>query len=128
MINFADALNQVRRKSRLSGRPVATAEARGIAEGFSDSASARLARAKATQNQEQQIANQNAQFQQDMRFRRDQDMAMRQAAEDALKAQKQSDMQGLALGVGGMVLSPLLEDAGNFLSESIFSAFDGGFW
>lgn len=125
MLSFTDALRERQKRARLSGRPMAQSEARGIAEGYSDSASARLARAKQLQLQEDQIANQDAQFARRMSLMEDQDAYQRKIAEDAIDAQKSSDRQALALGVVGTLLQPALQKAGEGLSSFIFSAFDG---
>jgi len=61
-LNFAQALMEAKRRAQLSGRPLSRQEAAGIAEGYAESASSRLARAKALSLQEQQMGTQASQF------------------------------------------------------------------
>ena len=123
MYNLTDALNEWKRKSRLSGRPATQAEFAGIAEGYADSASNRLNAAKNLELQEQTLSNQADQFAQQMAFQKQQALIQQQLAEGALKADKTSDWTALAAGLGGAILSPAIEGLG----ESIWSTVSS-FW
>lgn len=54
--SFIDALMQMRRKATIQGRPLTSAETAGVTEGMAASASDRLAKAKAAELGEGQLA------------------------------------------------------------------------
>lgn len=82
-LNFADALASVRKKAQLRGVPVSQQEVSGVAAGYSEQASSRLARIRALdlekQRHEETRDIQKSQFQQRMA----QERKDRQAAERA---------------------------------------------
>ncbi|MCK9276381.1 MAG: hypothetical protein M0P57_14985 [Syntrophales bacterium] len=63
-LNFSDALMEAKRRAQLQGRPLAKQEAAGIAEGYAESATDRLTKAKQMALQEQELAQQGTQFDQ----------------------------------------------------------------
>ena len=91
VMNFTTALMNAKRRARLSGRPLSRQEASGIAEGFADSASSRLARAKTLGLQEQQLATQERQFDQSMTFNREITGEQHRIADEATSDQRQQD-------------------------------------
>ena len=73
-MNFSDALSNVRKKSQLQGRPVSQQEVSGVAAGYSEQASSRLASIKALdlekQKHEETLAQQQSQHDQRMENKR----------------------------------------------------------
>jgi len=99
-LNFAQALMEAKRRAQLSGRPLSRQEAAGIAEGFAESASDRLARAKQLSLQEQQMGTQAGQFERDFAFRSEQAVLNQKNIEEQRKAEEKAGMIGTAVNVG----------------------------
>ena len=95
-LNFADALASVRKKAQLRGVPVSQQEVSGVAAGYSEQASSRLARIKALelekQKHEETTAMQKSQFEQRM-------AQQREDREAAIKAgERESAVSGATTG------------------------------
>jgi hypothetical protein len=88
-VNFTQALVNARRRASISGRPLSQQETAGIAAGEASTSSERAARLKALRLQEQQLAQQNAQFRDKMRF-------------DEKQAERE-ERAAIASGVGGAI-------------------------
>ena len=116
-LNFTDQLMDVQRKARLTGAPLSPQAIRGIAEGYADSTSARLARSKTLELQEtgqniqkeefgQNLAletskaeTQKSQFAEQLAFQKEQDEAQQRLAEKQMKAEERSS---IGAGVGAL--------------------------
>lgn len=105
-LNFTDALMEAKRRGQLMGRPLTANETAGIAEGYADSASARLARAKSLGLQERQISNQENQFSQT--FTENQRITNEQLrrADEATSEQKKQNLIS-NIGTGAVVANYL---------------------
>lgn len=96
---FTDALMNLRRKAQLQGRPLTQAETSGITEGMAESASERLAKAKAAALGEKQVALQHDQLglmRQDME--RQSDIANKMMRQEKYKNYATTGL----LGLGGL--------------------------
>ena len=85
-LNFTQALMEAKRRAQLLGRPLSQQEASGIAEGYAEQASDRLAKAKALAIQEGNLAlSREGLTQNESQFQRNLDLQKEQQ-EDAKKA------------------------------------------
>ena len=91
-LNFSDALSSVKRKAQLQGRPLSRQETAGIAEGYSENASARLTRQNALKLEKERIDLVKKQHQ-DRLAQREKDR----------KAAKKASRQQTGASVGGAV-------------------------
>lgn len=122
MLNFTDALMELRRRAQLQGRPVTSSEVAGITAGISADASNRLARTKALQLQETgqniqkeefgqnlalettKVDTQKQQFAEQLAFQKQQDEAQQRIARERMETERKK-ATGATVGtvIGGSV-------------------------
>ena len=112
-MNFTDALMEAKRRAQLQGRPLAKQEAAGIAEGYAESATDRLTKAKQVALQEQGLAQQESQFGRELAQKQQALQWEKEAADNAADMQeRQNTVMGGLAGAG----------AGAYIGSSIAAA------
>jgi len=97
-LNFADALASIKKKARLQGRPVSQQEVSGVAEGYARESTGRLDVMLAQKRHEATLAQQEEQFDEQMR----QDEKDRRAAEKSTRIKSMIGGATAGATVGGV--------------------------
>jgi len=117
-LNFSQALMEAKRRAQLSGRPLSRQEASGIAEGYANTASERLARAKTVALQEEQNRTNLLAVQQ----QNEQAAVNAQLAQDALDAKTAKDAADAKLAQDAFDAKTAKDAADAKLAQEAFDA------
>lgn len=104
--NFIEALMELKRKSKLMGRPPSTREISAVSEGYFSDASSRLARQKQLELQERELSQSKELAEKDLALQRERFEAEKEAAEQARESGRFTSAMGGALA-GFMVGGPV---------------------
>ncbi len=122
--NFTQAIMSLRRRAQLQGRPLSQRELTGISEGAASTADERASRLKSLELQKERDAEAKRQYEQNMRYQREQD----DKAEDQQEKQDMWSFIGAGFSIGSSVGGPVGGVAGGAVGGLVYGMSSGSFF